>query len=632
MTAAELKKYFISEEFKKQYIYDGNDLGVTYNKDGSIFKVWAPTASEVSVNLYSAGSEMEGGVHEGTYPLERKEKGVFVFDAKELGDIKNKYYTYNVTVDGTTKETVDVYTNACGVNGNRSMIVDFAETNPIDWDKDKKPKIKKSDAIIYELHIKDFSSDKHSGIEEKYQGKYLAFTCKNTYFDGDESTKFPTCVNYLKDLGVTYVHLLPSNDFGSIDESKNDDSFNWGYDPMNYNVPEGSYSTNPFDGRVRIKEYKEMIKALHDEGIGVVLDVVYNHTYNTDTSFQKTVPYYYYRLNEDGSFSNGSACGNETCSEHEMYRKFMIDSLKFWAKEYHIDGFRFDLMGLHDTETMNEIRKALDELPDGKEIIMYGEPWLAGPSAMEEGYIPATTANEKYLADGISIFSDTIRDAIKGSVFEKDEPAYINSKDDKSIDFTEDIKKSLTLKNRVSYVSAHDNFTLYDKLIFSTDIVDLEDKEHLFDRNESLVKMNKMAAAIVFSSPGMAFFQAGEEFLRTKYGVGDSYNSPIDINKLDWTRAYKNRDVIEYYKSLIRLRKACPEFSNVDGNTKLEFFEIKGAKKNVVSYIVNDNYIVIYNPNTSDVDATMLECKNNILGDVNNTKIIPKKSVVVYKK
>lgn len=630
MTAAKLKKYFISKEFKDEYIYDGCDLGVTYSKEGSVFKVWAPTACKVSLNLYETGSMAEGGKCEGTYELTKMDKGVFAFDAKELGDLKNKFYTYSVTVDGKTSETVDVYTNACGVNCERSMIVDFNETNPDNWENDSRLHIKKSDAVIYELHIKDFSSDPNSGIAEEYRGKYKAFTFADTYLNGDKTTNFPTCVNYLKELGVTYVHLLPSCDFGSIDEATKNNDFNWGYDPMNYNVPEGSYSTNPYDGRVRIKEFKEMVQALHEAKIGVVMDVVYNHTYTTDSSFEKTVPHYYYRLNEDGTYSNGSACGNETCSEHEMYRKFMVDSLLFWAKEYHIDGFRFDLMGLHDTETMATIRHELNKLPYGDEIILYGEPWMAGPSAMEKGYIPTTTENAKHIVKGVDIFSDSIRDAVKGSVFIEDEPAYINSSDDKSVAFVKDLKAALLLENRVAYVSAHDNFTLYDKLILSTDEVDKTDIEHLYDRNENLMKMSEMAAGIVFTSPGMAFFQAGEEFLRTKYGEGDSYNSPIAINQLDWKRAYTNKDVVEYYKKLIALRKKYPQLSNADGSSDVKFFYIAGADENVVSFTINDNLLIIYNPNVTSLDMSALDCKNNILGDENNTKIISPKTVAVY--
>lgn len=613
MNAAELKKYFFSEEFKNKYLYDGDDLGAVYTPERTVFKVWAPTATDVKLNLYTKGSEEEGSSKIGTYDMTAEDKGVYTYDAKELGDLKNKYYTYSITVDGNTEETIDIYAKACGVNGQRGMIVDLKDTNPDGWENDVKPKIKKSEAVIYEVHIKDFSADVHSGVKEQYRGKYMAFTQNDTWLDGDCSTKFPTCVNYLKQLGVTYVHLLPSFDFASIDESKDDNTFNWGYDPINYNIPEGSYSTNPFDGNVRIREYKEMVKALHEAGIGVVMDVVYNHTYNTESPFQKTVPYYYYRLNEDGTFSDASACGNETASEHEMYRKFMVESIVYWAKEYHLDGFRFDLMGIHDTETMKAIRDALNELPNGKDIIMYGEPWVADDTAMEEGYIPAITANEEYMPEGLDIFSDDIRDAIKGSVFIEEVPGYINGSMAESEKLVADLKNSLTLKNRIAYVSAHDNFTLYDKLILSTEFVDKTDKKHMWDRNEVIADMSKMAAGIVFTCQGMVFFQAGEEFLRTKQGIGDSYKTDISINQLDWKRAYENRDIIKYYKRLIEIRKEYDFLSNVSGDTKVEFCSIPGTRKNVVSFKVNEKLLVIYNPNLEDVDISSIKYKQKLL-------------------
>lgn len=629
MTTTELKKMYSSEEFKGKYIYTGNDLGANYSREKTVFKIWAPTAQSVCLNLYTKGSDGEGSEKTGTYEMQRCDKGVFVYDAKELGDLKNKYYTYTVTVDGDTNETADIYAKACGVNGTRSMVVDLSATNPEGFEEDKRLDIDKSKAVIYELHIKDFSSDVHSGVRDEYRGKYLAFTEENTWLNGDSTTDFPTCVNYLKELGVTYVHLLPSYDFASIDESKNDDSFNWGYDPLNYNIPEGSYSTNPYDGNVRIKEYKEMVMALHKAGIGVVMDVVYNHTYDLNSSFQKTVPYYYYRLNEDGSLSNGSACGNETCSEHEMYRKFMIDSVKYWAEEYHLDGFRFDLMGLHDTETMKAIREELDKLPDGKKIILYGEPWTGGPSAMEEGYIPSTTANADYIDDRISIFSDDIRDAVKGSVFEAEEAAYVNSKEEDSVNFADKLKSSLTLSQRVAYVSAHDNYTLYDKLVLSTDIADKSDNDKMFARNEMLAKMSKMAAGIVFTTQGMAFFQAGEEFLRTKKGIGDSYNSPISINQLDWQRAYENRDIVDYYKALIEIRKKYDFISNADGNTSVKFFDIEGAKNNVIAFTVNEKIMVIYNPNLTDLDISALNYSKIVLSENENEKKVGAKSIAI---
>ncbi len=653
MTAAELKKYYISDSFKEKFLYDGEDLGVTYSKDGSVFKVWAPTASEVLLNLYTAGSEEEEGEKIGSFKMERGDKGVYSFNSAGLRDLKNCFYTYTVTVDGVTNETIDIYAKACGVNGKRGMIVDLRETDPEGFDKDKRLDIEKSDAVIYEVHIKDFSSHANSGVKPEHRGKYLAFTELDTWLMGDKNTGFPTCVNYLKQLGVTYVHLLPSFDFGSIDEAKNtkdDTAYNWGYDPMNYNIPEGSYSTNPFDGRVRINEFKQMVMALHKAGIGVVMDVVYNHTYILDTAFQKTVPYYYYRLNEDGSISDGSGCGNETASEHEMYRKYMIDSILYWAKEYHIDGFRFDLMGLHDTETMNSIRKAIDEnIPDGKKIILYGEPWMAADSAMEDGFIPAVSKNDSYLADNIYIFSDNIRDSIKGSVFVKNKPAYVNATDDESEEYVDDLKLALTLKNRVSYISAHDNYTLYDKLILSTgDNAKIETdysyekyienkeiymsvvgEESMYGRREELVDMNKLAAGIVFTAPGLVFFLAGEEFLRTKYGIGDSFTSPIEINQLDWDRAYENRDIVDYYKSLINFRKKYSILSNVDGKNELKFIKMDSLKENCIAYTINEELLVIYNPNTFDLPVKGVSGKL-VFPENGDALTIPKKSVAVY--
>lgn len=629
MKPSELKRYFKSKEFKDRYLYNGEDLGADYKKTGTIFKVWAPTASKVSVNIYSAGSDEEGSEKIGTYDMERQDKGVYVFNSGDLGDLKNRYYTYNVTVDGETRETGDVYAKACGVNGNRSMIVDLKETNPEGFENDKRLKIDKSSAVIYELHIKDFSSDPHSGIREEFRGKYKAFTEEDTWLDGDKTTGFATCVNYLKELGVTYVHLLPAFDYESIDESVKSDDFNWGYDPKNFNVPEGSYSSNPFDGNVRIKEFKEMVMALHKANIGVVMDVVYNHTYNLASSFQKTVPYYYYRLNDDGTFSNGSACGNETCSEHEMYRKFMIDSVKYWATEYHIDGFRFDLMGLHDTDTLNAIREELDKLPDGENIIMYGEPWLAGDSPMEEGFIPATTDNVEHLNKRISIFSDTIRDAVKGSVFYEEEPGYINAGEKDRKDFVEKIKGAVHLPQRVSYVSAHDNYTLYDKLVLSTDIADKTNSETMFERNEDLARLSKFAAGIVFTTSGMAFFQAGEEFLRTKKGIGDSYKSPVSINRLDWLRAYENRDIIEYYKSLIRLRKQYKCLSNVEDKGKIEFINVGEKNENIVAFVLDDTLLVVYNPNSYDIKIDDISFRKTLIPEGENDKLVRANSIAI---
>lgn len=376
-SALDWKHEFDSSGFEELYYYDGDDLGYTLKQKTTIFKVWAPTAKSVDVNIYRSGNSWEQDLVE-THRMKKREQGIWSIRIQE--NLEGYYYTYLVNVDGKTVETQDVYTKACGVNGKRSMILDLHKTNPEGWEKDSFHYPAEILSILYELHIRDFSYDVNSGVPAEYRGKYKAFTCTKTTLEGKGEK--PTCLSYLKELGISHVHLLPTYDYITVDESRPDiDQFNWGYDPENYSVPEGSYSTDPFHGEVRIREFKEMVQALHKAGIGVVMDVVYNHTYAKDSCFQKTVPYYYYRLNTDGTFSNGSGCGNETASERKMYRKYMIDSICHWATEYHIDGFRFDLMGIHDIETMNEIRAALDALPNGKQILMYGEPWAGGSTA-----------------------------------------------------------------------------------------------------------------------------------------------------------------------------------------------------------------------------------------------------------
>lgn len=623
----ELIKMYESPEFIESCVYDGNDLGASYSSTATTFKVWAPVADKVSVCIYEKGSpEEDGDKLIDRLPMEKGDRCVFSCVCDKLGDIHGKYYTYVIETDGKEVETADPYCVACGVNSKRSMIVDLSRTNPVGWDGDKKPEIAIEDAVLYETHVKDFSFDENSGISQEKRGKYIAFTVDDSFYEAENGEKYPTCVNYLKNLGITYVHLLPVADSGSIDEAdmyfNPSDKFNWGYDPMLYNVPEGQYSTNPFDGVVRIREMKEMVMALHRAGIGVVMDVVYNHTYHTDNPLHHTAPYYYHRIGEDGQFSNGSGCGNETASEHEMYRHFMVNSVLYWAKEYHIDGFRFDLMGLHDTETMNSIRKALNTLPDGEKIILYGEPWTAGPTAMAEGFIPSVTKNEKHLMEGIYIFSDSIRDAIKGSVFEADEPAYVNGGSE-AAEFVDDVKKAIVLPNRITYTSAHDNFTLYDKFLFSVEgekekteaCVEKYGKgkavdSPVFGRNEKIADMSKMAAGIYFTSAGIPFMQAGEEFLRTKYGHDDSYNSSANINKLDWKRAYENRDIVQYYSELIAMRKKHHELYHMSDNegALVEFIEdgdLDESSANI-QFVVDKKLQVVYNPSEVCVKITEL--------------------------
>lgn len=574
---AEWKALFDTEEFEKAFTYDGDDLGAEYAPDETVFKVWAPTAERVVLKLYEAGSckessgrltESEDGVLKGApewsgcangreLPMERMEQGVWKKAVK--GDLAGVYYTWLVTADGKTGECADIYGKASGVNGQRSMVVNLAATNPEGWETERKALQGKEpeSPVIYEVHVKDFSSDVSSGVPEAYRGKFKAFTCERTGLDGDLSK--PTCVSYLKKLGITHVHILPMFDYGSVDEAGSGDQFNWGYDPVSYNVPEGSYSTDPFHGEVRIRECKEMIQSLHAAGIRVVMDVVYNHTYSADSWFQRTVPWYYYRLSGDGSLSDGSACGNDTASERTMYRKFMIDSVCYWAREYHLDGFRFDLMGLHDVETMNEIRKALDKLPGGEQILMYGEPWAGGPTAMADGSVQAVKANVSLLDGRIAFFNDDTRDYIKGSVFYPKTPGFVNGERG-----LEDKIRSAVLAwcdgkggyqphsplQVLAYVSAHDNYTLWDKLMLTR-----YDEPDFSGRDEEILKQNRLAAGIYLTCLGIPFFQAGEEGARTKRGIGDSYNSPSSINQLDWKRIYEYNSLVDYYSGLIALRQ-----------------------------------------------------------------------------
>ena len=408
-TPAQWKTLFENEPFHCENYYTG-PLGPDYTPGGTCLRLWAPTAEAVTVTLYHKG---DGGAVLGTEPLVRGAQGVW--SVWLPGEQHGRYYTFAVTVDGITRETGDPYARAAGVNGVRSMIVDLARTAPSGWERDVRPNIPPAQRAVWEVSVRDFSQDAASGVRPAWRGKYMAFTQQGTTLHGDGI--HPTCLNYLKRLGVKYVQLMPIFDFGSVDEAKPLlRQYNWGYDPTNFNVPEGSYSTDPTRGEVRIRECREMIAALHAAGIGVVMDVVYNHTYRTENPFNSTVPYYFFRQNPDGSFSNGSGCGNEFATERPMARRYLIDSILYWAKEYHIDGFRFDLMGLYDAESINAVRAALDALPGGRDILLYGEPWQGGASQLHR--YEANKANLAMLNERVGIFCDDTRDAIKGGCFD----------------------------------------------------------------------------------------------------------------------------------------------------------------------------------------------------------------------
>ena len=513
-TPAQWKAWFESEEFARQTGYQG-PLGAAYSPSGTHLRLWAPTAQSVRVDLYRKG---DGGACIGSLPLSPWGQGVW--GVYLPGDQHGKYYHFNVTTEWGSVTTADPYARAAGVNGARSMIVDLARTDPPGWEQDKRPVIPASKRSVWEVNVRDFSQDPASGVRNAWRGKFLAFTQQGTTLNCDGV--HPTCLNYLKRLGVRYVQLMPIFDFGSVDESRPlTRQYNWGYDPTNYNVPEGSYSTDPARGEVRVRECKQMIQALHAAGIGVVMDVVYNHMYRFDNVLNRAVPLYYFRQNEDGSLSNGSGCGNEFASERPMARQYFLDSVLYWAQEYHIDGFRFDLMGLYDVETMNLLRAELDKLPGGRDILMYGEPWQGGSSALHR--YEANKNNLAMLNDRIGIFCDDTRDAIKGGCFNAREPGYVEGRPGSFWDIggavaawcRSDKFPPHTPGQIVSYVSAHDNFTLWDKLL----LVRYERPEFgAVDR--AALAQNRLAAGIYLTCMGLPFWQAGEEFARTKKGAG----------------------------------------------------------------------------------------------------------------
>lgn len=573
--------------------YSGNDLGASYSKKATTFKVWSPNAASVRVNIFEHGSDNEGDAGSIMSRAMSLDKTTGVWSVTINGDLLNKYYTYSVTHGKTTKETADVYAKACGVNGQRSMVVDLSTTNPEGWKNDKHVLVQnQTDASVWEISVADFSSSESSGVSEANRGKYLAFTEEGTTVNGVQGAS-STCVDYLKKLGVKYVQIMPFYDFGSVDESKNImDQYNWGYDPVNYNCPEGSYSTNPKKGEVRIKECKQMIQALHNAGIGVIMDVVYNHTYTSDSWLQRTVPNYYYRMNNDGTFSNGSGCSNDTASKHLMFRKYMIDSVTYWASEYHIDGFRFDLMGLHDVTTMNSIRTALDNLyadGSGSQILMYGEAWDMATNC-DEGTVLASQKNLKQLSDRIGAFDDTIRDAIKGSTGGTD-GAFVQEGSRRANLKTGIAGQSDTTtgwanvpSQCVTYASCHDNLCLYDKLVGSVYGADGKYRK----RYEDLVAMNKLSAAIVITSQGIPFSLGGEEFCRSKDGDENSYASSRKENMLDWENVDLYSDVIEYYRGLYKIRDAFAAFSDSTAATANSLTYLSDVPKGVMGYTINN--------------------------------------------
>ncbi|WP_414835470.1 type I pullulanase [Bacillus sp. Ba 3] len=595
----EIGKVIRSEEFDHSFYYGGNDLGNIYTPQHTKFRLWAPTASEAKLVTYKKWNDKIGT----EINMQQGEKGTW--KAELRGNQKGLFYTYKVKIGDKWTEAVDPYARAASVNGDKGAVVDLEETNPKKWKANKKPKFKNpEDAIIYELHVRDLSIQPESGIKQK--GKYLGVTETGTR--GPEGVK--TGLDHMKDLGITHVQLLPIFDYASVNEENlNEPQYNWGYDPKNFNVPEGSYSTNPYEPSVRITELKQMIQTLHDNNLRVVMDVVYNHMYNAaESNFHKLVPGYYYRYNEDGTFANGTGVGNDTASERKMMRKFMVDSVTYWAKEYNLDGFRFDLMGIHDYETMNEIRKAVNQIDPS--IILHGEGWdLNTPLAAE---LKANQKNAEKMK-GIAHFNDNIRDGLKGSVFEEKENGFVNGKEN----MEDRIKKGITAginydtnsstykdpEQVLTYVEAHDNHTLWDKL----ELTNPDDSE------EVRKQMHKLSSSILLTSQGIPFLHAGQEFMRTKYGDHNSYKSPDSINQMDWLRRAAFNNEVEYMKGLIELRKKYSAFRMTSAeqiNKQVSFIDVP---KNVVAYSIdgkgngnkNEYFMVAHNANRESVDITL---------------------------
>ncbi|MGS4992237.1 type I pullulanase [Bacillus cereus] len=594
-TNTEIGKVIRSEEFDNLFYYGGNDLGNTYTPQHTKFRLWAPTASEAKLVTYKNWNDKIGA----EINMQQGEKGTWTAELK--GNQKGLFYTYKVKIGDKWTEAVDPYVRAASVNGDKGAVVNLEETNPKKWKANKKPKFKNpEDAIIYELHVRDLSIQPESGIKQK--GKYLGVTEKGT--KGPEGVK--TGLDHIKDLGVTHVQFLPIFDYASVnEETLNEPQYNWGYDPKNFNVPEGSYSTNPYEPTVRITELKQMVQTLHDNNLRVVMDVVYNHMYNAaESNFHKLVPGYYYRYNEDGTFANGTGVGNDTASERKMMRKFMIDSVTYWAKEYNLDGFRFDLMGIHDYETMNEIRKAVNQIDPS--IILHGEGWdLNTPLAAE---LKANQKNAEKMK-GIAHFNDNIRDGLKGSVFEEKENGFINGKEN----MEDRIKKGITAgidydtnsstyqdpEQVLTYVEAHDNHTLWDKLELTNP----------GDSDEVRTQMHKLSSSILLTSQGIPFLHAGQEFMRTKYGDHNSYKSPDSINQMDWLRRATFNNEVDYMKGLIELRKKYSAFRMTSAEQIKTHVSFIDAPKNTVAYIIEGNkheyFTVAHNANREAVEITL---------------------------
>ena len=546
-----LSEWFGSAAFREEF-HCGEPLGSFCGEAGTRFALWSPMAQGVTLNLYADGSRGDAFAR---IPMRRGERGLW--QAEDPRNLDGVYYDYDVTADGVCRRTGDPYARACGLNGRRSMVIDLARTNPPGWESDRAP-ARAAEDVIAEVHVKDFSIDPASGVSPAHRGKYLAFCETDTTLCGDGV--HPTGVAYLRRQGVTHVQLMPVFDFGSVDEG-NPEDYNWGYDPVNYNVPEGSYATDAAHGEVRIRELKQAIAALHRSGLRVVMDVVYNHTMSLDVPLFASAPWYFYRQRRDGRPSNGSGCGNELAAERSMCARYILDSVLYWAEEYHIDGFRFDLMGLLPVNLMTRIRKELDKRYGRGEKLLYGEPWTGGRPGPHSG---AHLAGREHLSamPGVGAFCDATRDAVKGSVFDDRAPGFVNGGGFNAQWLaccvrgwvqTGDAFPVNAPAQTITYLSAHDDLTLFDKLVATLDPG--RDYDALSPR---LLRANRLAAAINFFCQGRPFFLLGEEAARTKRGDHNSYRSGAEVNRIDWRRVWAAQELVDYYRGLIALRRQLP--------------------------------------------------------------------------
>ena len=620
-TGSKQAKLYDSPEFAAKYTYTGNDLGNTYSKTETKMRVWAPTATTVKVVTYAkADTALADGVETA---MTADVNGTWI--AQVSGDKDGLIYNYRVTVDGVTNEAVDPYVRATTINGTRGVVVDLAKTNPTNWKKTKPAFSGKTvDAVIYELHVRDFSIDASSGIPAAHKGKFLAFTNVNTSFNGQK-----TGISAIKDLGVTHVELLPFFDFASVDEAS--PSFNWGYDPQNYNVPEGSYSSDPTKPTARITELKQAIQAMHDQKLRVNMDVVYNHVYNAGAFSQESiVPGYWFRTDETGSLTNGTGVGNDTASERPMVRKFIVDSVKYWATEYNLDGFRFDLMGIHDIQTVNEVTAALKAIDPT--IIVIAEGWNMGTLPDDQ------KANQINIAklNNVAMFNDQIRDGLKGSVFNATDTGWATGKISAAADVLAGIvgntdysaafltKWTTTAPGQsVNYVESHDNLSLADKLTASVKGVS----------PAGVAQLSQFASSVAFLAQGVPFLQAGQEFVRSKNGNENSYNADDATNSLKWSTKAKYVATTKYYQGLFALRAAHPAFrmsTTAQVKANLKFLK---TTNDVIAYTLNgkavkdaaSTIVVIHNPNPGSATVTLPNKKKweiVVKGGVAGTKTI----------